>query len=784
MAQKIAAKTEEQEYLELLDVIDQKLETCRRTRDGKIKKDMIKIMEDTFSVKPVRLKYFVIKERHNEKKSAKQKREELKNKYELLYDYPGVIELLDLLGSLGQQENDQAEVERMMLWQYRLDSKVLENFELCEAVELLCTELRVRKTEFLEDPADDRRLAQLAETYYKFNNTILYFLSVTELKRRGTDYASRNSMQEFMNVDTLREALYPENDIPFVLVCGKEADEAEWGIVRYILAQLGKRVYTVQSPAEFTVEGKIPLEKTVTVSFENMVRDGNSMTVPSIELMSGEESQGDNQAYILEHLLDSELKGEFAVVLARGGILDSLSLTPFLRRKVRNLYDPNEAGVEEQMSFGWAGDYLSYISLIHRMDARAMLDRPAQYDYSIIVPARNSAQTLRYTLQTCLNQRYDGNFEVVLSDNSTEGNKEIYNLYLEMDDPRIKYYKTPREYNLLKSFEFAMLQAQGEFLIFMGADDGVLPWALSTLERVRKQYPDDEVIAWDRGFYAWPGFNGGQENQFEVPGKYQKDKISCQHIKREQYLSLLLSDVQYMYLLPNLYINSGCARAYLQKILDKTGELYTGNCQDIYMGMVNISINDEILHVQYPLTIAGMSSASIGKITMEVHRKLEEENERIRNAYQVAHVGDASRFGYEKFIPTVPNTDLCLYRPLLRLISLGTLPEELLDIMDWRKIFANLVAALDKRDVLFDKKLHQCRYAAALQGAEFLEWFDKKLYEPMLSPRRYGEEQDKLAEKTYHEEMKENGQGIYDASKYGVTNIAEACRLFERLTRL
>ena len=273
MAQKIAAKTEEQEYLELLDVIDQKLETCRRTRDGKIKKDMIKIMEDTFSVKPVRLKYFVIKERHNEKKSAKQKREELKNKYELLYDYPGVIELLDLLGSLGQQENDQAEVERMMLWQYRLDSKVLENFELCEAVELLCTELRVRKTEFLEDPADDRRLAQLAETYYKFNNTILYFLSVTELKRRGTDYASRNSMQEFMNVDTLREALYPENDIPFVLVCGKEADEAEWGIVRYILAQLGKRVYTVQSPAEFTVEGKIPLEKTVTVSFENMVRD-------------------------------------------------------------------------------------------------------------------------------------------------------------------------------------------------------------------------------------------------------------------------------------------------------------------------------------------------------------------------------------------------------------------------------------------------------------------------------------------------------------------------------
>lgn len=784
MAQKIAEKTEEQEYLELLDMIDEQLALCRRTGDRKLEKKMGDALEQTFSVKPVRLKYFVVEAKNNAKKSVKQKREELKNKYRFLYDYPGIIELLDLVASFGEQENDQSEVDRMLLWRYRLDSKALENFELCEAVELLCGELRERKAGFLEAPEDDKRLVQLAETYYKFNNTISYFLAATELKRRGTDYVCRESMEEFTNVDTFIEALSPENDIPFILVCDKESDEAEWGIVRYILEQLGKRVYTIQSPMEFAVEGKIPLAETVAVSFENVARDGDNVTVPSIELVCGQESQGDNQPYILERLLDSEMKGGFAVILARGGVLDSLSLTPCLRRKVRNLYDPNEAGAEEQMSFGWAGDYLAYISLIHGMDARAMLNRPAECDYSIIVPARNSAYTLRYTLQTCLNQRYTGRFEVVLSDNSTEGNDEVYNLYLEMNDPRIKYYKTPREYNLSKSFEFAVLQSRGEFLFFMGADDGVLPWALSTLEQVRKDYPNEQVIGWDRGFYAWPGFNGGQENQFIIPGRYEKDKILCHYIKKNQYLAMVLSDVNNMYILPNLYINSGCTKAYMQKILEKTGELYVGICQDIYMGVVNMSINDAILCMQYPLTIAGMSNASVGKITTEVHRELAEENKRIHNVFQVAHVGEWCRLVYEKFIQGGLNNDLGLYGSLLRLISLRILPEEFLDIINWKTLFTRLVTALDRRDVMFDKKLHQCRYLAAMRGNDFLEWFDRKLYEPSLIPLQYVEKQEKVIKKTYKEETGENGKGIYDASKYGVTNITEACQLFERLTGL
>ena len=70
----------------------------------------------------------------------------------------------------------------------------------------------------------------------------------------------------------------------------------------------------------------------------------------------------------------------------------------------------------------WAGDYLKYISYIYGFSVQEKLNQKAEYDFSIVLPVRNTTDTLRYTLITCLNQRYQGSYEVVLSDNSDSGN--------------------------------------------------------------------------------------------------------------------------------------------------------------------------------------------------------------------------------------------------------------------------------------------------------------------------------------------------------------------------
>jgi glycosyltransferase involved in cell wall biosynthesis len=200
-----------------------------------------------------------------------------------------------------------------------------------------------------------------------------------------------------------------------------------------------------------------------------------------------------------------------------------------------------ENGVHgKNLALSWYGDYLSYISKIYGQDCHAMVDESPSKRFSIVIPARNSSDTLRYTLQTCLEQRYTGDYEIIVSDNSTGHNAAVYELCQELNNPRIVYLKTPRDLPLAKSFEYAYLHAKGEYIFAIGSDDGLLPWALEILDGIAQQYPDEEIIQWTRAFYAWSGFNGGQQHQFIIPRKYKKGEIPMGYREALDYIDMIL----------------------------------------------------------------------------------------------------------------------------------------------------------------------------------------------------------------------------------------------------
>lgn len=45
--------------------------------------------------------------------------------------------------------------------------------------------------------------------------------------------------------------------------------------------------------------------------------------------------------------------------------------------------------------------------------------------YTVVIPTRNSIETLKHTLSTCLTQTYS-NFEILVSDNCSDDNTEEY----------------------------------------------------------------------------------------------------------------------------------------------------------------------------------------------------------------------------------------------------------------------------------------------------------------------------------------------------------------------
>ena len=461
-------------------------------------------------------------------------------------------------------------------------------------------------------------------------------------------------------------------------------------------------------------------------------------------------------------------------------MIDNLGIYGDLRKYLERLSGKIPRIQKHLLALARLGDYQTYISGIYCMDAHEAVNRKPSKRFSVIIPARNSAQTLRYTLMSVLDQTYKGDYEVIISDNSTSGNPDVYALCKEQDDPRIRYIKTPRNLHLPKSFEYAYLHAEGEYVTALGSDDGMLPWALEIIDEVVSKYPDEQIIQWERGFYAWPGFNGGQQNQFVIPRAYKRDDYRAYYRDTNDYLAHVLNDPQDMYKLPMLYINSCFRRDYLQTLIERTGRLWDGMCQDIYMGLVTAAIMPKVLNVEMSLTIAGMSSGSVGA-KANFGRQTNEEFEKIASQNKAdANMGGYARCGLEDLTPSVESDVSTLYTSLLRIINMGLLPYQYVtDVINWKSVFVNLANKMDIKDVAVDRMIHQMRYSASLHGQDFLNWFDEHIYEPAMVPRLM--KTPPASEKpvrAYKPGRSAAGGVMLDASEYGVTDVYGATKLF------
>lgn len=746
-----------------------------------------KLLEQLYTIKPVRLSWYIAKVKHvwKNNQSLKEVFPILENKGWHLYPYPGIKELTELYLELVNSCQDTSDMQRhKLLYMNLLEDKAKEEEEWLAQIN---NQFQQAKIDFIGHPKSPEAAGRLLDFYFIFHNTILFCLLENYMRNKGIPFPFRRDwFLDFPNNGYLTENLETDAEVPFILVEDEASDGLDEKITYYILQEFSKKVYYIKAPIVFEIDHVINIEDTVAASMDAVeVSEGIYTIYPAAVTCKGEDL-GDNREYLLNHILQNDLEQQNAVILTSGTLMDNLCRQPILKKNLERLYGFVSPPLESQMAFGWAGNYLSYISQVHDTDAAKLLAQPAECSYSIIIPARNSAGTLRYTLMSCLNQRYQGNYEIVLSDNSTPGNTEVYQLYKELDDSRIKYYRTPREYNLSRSFEFAFLHAKGEFLLSLGSDDALLPWTLEVLEELRKTYPDEDVIQWERGFYAWPGFNGGQQHQFVIPRGYQKGSFGPEYFTRQFYFGSIFNNSDQMYLLPNLYLNSGCRRDYLKKILAKTGRLFDGICQDIYMGVVNAAINEKILNIRYPLTIAGMSGGSMGAKANMVYELKEDEAEFLNDLKKTANIGGYCASVYERMMPEVTTDKSSLYNCILRMIARGVIAESDLEHFDFRKWFLDVFCQMDIRDPLFDKKVHYFRYTASLHGEEFLKWFDENIYHKALTPRKIDEE--KLAgirqKKCYKEGTDSYGGQTLDASKYEVYNVYDASLLFEKISGL
>src|SRR5438874_2101121 len=123
----------------------------------------------------------------------------------------------------------------------------------------------------------------------------------------------------------------------------------------------------------------------------------------------------------------------------------------------------------------------------------------AEPRFSVVVPTRERAATLRVALRTCLEQDFD-DYEIVVCDNF--GSPATRQVVEECRSSRIRYVRSPRLLSMSSNCELAVSEARGEYVLLLGDDDGLLSHGLRELDRLigREQPP---AVRWAAAFYTW-----------------------------------------------------------------------------------------------------------------------------------------------------------------------------------------------------------------------------------------------------------------------------------------
>ena len=696
----------------------------------------------------------------------------LENKCNFHRIYPGLKESMELLEIVYKAQNDNDNADRIKCIEKLLEEDYTEYYKLQELCEkFVCGESVREET--------------ISYQTYILEDYIGYLFSKLEENKEWNSLMNHEVHSRVLkekNITYLFEEINLDPDAIFVLV---ENEENKY-YIRYIyqkLMKFAKHIYYLKTPLQCPYEG-IEIQDTLQISLENAYKTEKGMEFIPVEFIFENGECIDSRDSIIRLILNHYYKGKRMLhIIASGYMIDDLSIRPLIQKEISRItpykYDIHECN----LCCCICGNYLEYISKIYEEDCQKLVEKKTDKKFSIVIPARNSSETLRYTLQTCLEQRYQGRYEILISDNSTNGNSAVKDLISEFQDERIVYIKTPKDLELPKSFEYAYLHTSGEYVLPIGSDDGVLPWTLETLDYITKKYPKEYIIQWERGFYAWPGFNGGQQNQFDIPRKYEKYKLNLYYRESKSYMDAIKDDAQNMYNLPLLYINSCFKREYFNVLLKKTGRLWDGVCQDLHIGAFNVCINSRILNCSYPLTIAGMSSISIGAVSNTSSTSNKALEVRAKKLTINNNNGAFCSSFYERMLECFFVDTDAIYRCFLRAYNNGILKDI---FFDWGLVYKQLRKNMDIRDVCFEYKMQNSRKAARMQGEKFLKWFDDNFYSVMQKLYLINEkEQEELFQKKKYI-VGENMYGgtTLDASEYGVKNIYDAVQLFAKLTGL
>jgi hypothetical protein len=382
--------------------------------------------------------------------------------------------------------------------------------------------------------------------------------------------------------------------------------------------------------------------------------------------------------------------------------------------------------------------------------------------FSIVIPTRNRADTLPFTLRTCLAQEFD-DFEIVVADN--QSTPPVSDVLAEFVDKRIKHVRTPGALAMTDSWEFAVSQANGEYITVVGGDDGLLLHALREIDRLVRLL-DAEILRWESACYNWPDLPSQEyalAHALLIPLKQANDYYPI-HRRDSTAVIPQAANSRISYTELPMIQNSAIHRRVIERLRLRTSRVFRSQCPDVYSSFAFAAVAGCYYSVAAPMSINGLSARSNGVACVYLKEQSPIAEDFCRLNAQAHH-------SWHPRVPAVPLIPAYVADSFLYAQE-SVFPLEQTDVLDRRQLTENCINEARLQDEGEWSQLRSAIRRSLADDRHLLDWFDAQ----------YGNIALASLKQTRHRYKRYGGHYLYlDASDFGVANILEAAELCEKL---
>lgn len=380
--------------------------------------------------------------------------------------------------------------------------------------------------------------------------------------------------------------------------------------------------------------------------------------------------------------------------------------------------------------------------------------------FSVVVPTRERAATLRSCLRTCLAQDFE-DYEIIVCDNhSSPATAEVV---CELAHSRLSYVRTPEPLAMSANWELALSGARGEYILLLGDDDGLIPYALREIDALASR-TGAKAIRWSPAFYTWPNVDlVGQGNYLCVSTARQLSEVESRPAIRAALESLDYNA------LPMLYTNAAIHRDLIDKMRTTAGRVFPCRIPDVFTAFAIAYLAEKFVSVTVPLSVSGLSGKSNGVACV-----IRTEANAINREYHT--LNSAGNFPTHPWVPNLPLFPIAPVAESFYRARELYFPEDAELVLPRKTLLEKCVACLRGNDETARAHTFNLIRAAAADDPELLAWFNEKYpatppaaADPTIRPAHLGCDGDNLH---------------LDASAFGVVDVEGAANLVVRLLSL